>query len=416
MGASPRVGPRIVLVSPILPYAAVPHAGGVYLRQLHQSLVRGGAEVTFLVPPEPNATEAVGQPGAPDRVLMLGRTRRRTLPRRALMRTAYSVDGWVRRWDPTWPPLAFAVQLFSAGDARAALEAADVVDVHWPEYARLVPLIRRINPRARIVSTLHDVLSQRWERAAQAASEAELPRATRGAASARRIEQSVLRQADVVVVFSDKDRELLRAADGPAAETVEVVTPPLSVHVGFSPAGPPTWRTALFVSLLARTENDDAAHWLVTEIWPSVAARVPGARLQLVGKGASARLTRACARRTDVDLLGYVDDLSALYERATACVIPLRLGAGVKFKAIEGLLAGVPTVTTTVGAEGIAGPEVFAAVSDDPGVLADTLTEVLMHPDAFAGHALEAQGWARERYSEERFRKLISRIYVLGQT
>ena len=50
-----------------------------------------------------------------------------------------------------------------------------------------------------------------------------------------------------------------------------------------------------------------------------------------------------------VRLAGFVDDLGAEYAAATACLIPVLQGAGVKFKTIEALLHGVPTVTTTVG-------------------------------------------------------------------
>jgi glycosyltransferase involved in cell wall biosynthesis len=403
---------RVVVVAPVLPYDAIPHAGGVYLRHLHRALVDQGAQVTFLVTQAPNADQAVGQPGAPSRVVLLGSARRRTLPRRALMRLAYKVDGWVRRWEPTKPPLAFSVQLLTTREARAALRDADVIDLHWPEYARLVGLVRRINPRARIVATLHDVMSQRWDRATTGAPADELALARRASAAARRLEKATLRRADAVVVFSDKDRDLLDAAT--RTGTVEVLMPPLAARAAARPLERQGGPTALFVSLLARRENDDAAHWLVTEIWPSVAVRVPTARLRLVGNGASARLLDACAHRSDVDLVGFVDDLSAEYGQATLCVVPLRLGAGVKFKTVEALVAGVPTVTTYVGAEGVAGPEHFACVSDDAAGLADAIARVLTDPAAFDSQARATQQWVREQYGEAQFHRQVSRVYGLG--
>lgn len=398
------------MIAPVLPYDAIPHAGGIYLQHLHWALMDLQAEVTFIVPQEPNADQAIGQPGAPHRVVLLGSAKRRTLPRRALMRLAYEVDGLVRRWDPTRPPLAFSVQLLTR-EARAALRQADIVDVHWPEYARLVGLIRRVNPGVRVVATLHDVLSQRWDRLMTGGPAGELALARRAKASARRLEQATLRRADAVIIFSDKDRRLL----GPSPDTgaVEVVSPPLARTVPSRSQESQVRSTAVFVSLLARSENDDAAHWLVTEIWPLVAERVPTARLRLVGKGASPRLVAACALRSDVDLVGFVDDLSAEYRDATVCVVPLRLGAGVKFKTVEAMVAGVPIVTTSVGAEGIGGPEHFAVVSDVAAGLAEAVARVLTEPAAFAGRARDTQVWACERYSIERFRREVERIYRL---
>ena len=64
-------------------------------------------------------------------------------------------------------------------------------------------------------------------------------------------------------------------------------------------------------------------------------------------------------------LAGYVADLEPEYAAAWAVVVPLLQGAGVKFKTIEALLHGVPTVTTSVGAEGVGGADLFAGLTDD---------------------------------------------------
>jgi hypothetical protein len=45
--------------------------------------------------------------------------------------------------------------------------------------------------------------------------------------------------------------------------------------------------------------------------------------------------------------------MADFYGRTRACIVPLRYGAGVKIKTVEALQYGVPTVSTSVGAEGI---------------------------------------------------------------
>jgi glycosyltransferase involved in cell wall biosynthesis len=167
----------------------------------------------------------------------------------------------------------------------------------------------------------------------------------------------------------------------------------------------------VFVSLLARDENQDAALWLLREIWPTVVLRVPGARLRLVGRGASDGLAEAVSRASRVELAGFVPDLDEVYAAASACVVPLRYGAGVKFKTIEALLAAVPVVTTSVGAEGIAGPEHFAGMTDDAAEFAAALVGVLRDRESAEAQAAAARTWAAERYSAENFRRAMERIY-----
>ena len=54
-----------------------------------------------------------------------------------------------------------------------------------------------------------------------------------------------------------------------------------------------------------------------------------------------------------IDVLGYVEDLSALMQSVDIGIAPLQEGAGVKGKVLSALAHGLPMVTTTIGAEGI---------------------------------------------------------------
>ena len=94
-------------------------------------------------------------------------------------------------------------------------------------------------------------------------------------------------------------------------------------------------------------------------------ATVPNARLVLAGRG-SEELTGP-----NVSSLGYVLDLNDVYANARVAIAPLRSGAGTRLKILEGLAHGVPVVSTSIGAEGL------ALEADRDFVLADS-------PEAFA--------------------------------
>jgi glycosyltransferase involved in cell wall biosynthesis len=397
----------VVIISPVLPYDGMPHAGGVYLQHLHRVLAQFGADLTFLVHDFDPNHEARGQPGVPERSVLLGSSQRQSFLERLAMWAAWNLDPWLVKRNPTWPPLPLVAQLLFHPRARAALRSADVVDLQWPEYTRLLPLVRVLAPRARRIVTLHDVLSQRWARRAVASPEKSRV-AARAARSAKRLERSVPRRADAIVVFSEKDRDLL---PHPGRAPVEVIAPPLAPDEVPARVPDPGRPSVVFVSMLNRAENDDAARWLVQEIWPRVVERVPDASLRIVGVGASDELVSGCRAAKGVELTGFVPDLGAEYAAAAACVIPLRSGAGVKFKTIEALVAGVPTITTSVGAEGIAGPERFAALTDDPVELAEAVARTLRDPTDAEANARAVQEWARRRYSAAGFQRAVQRVY-----
>jgi glycosyltransferase involved in cell wall biosynthesis len=79
-----------------------------------------------------------------------------------------------------------------------------------------------------------------------------------------------------------------------------------------------------------------------------------------------------------VVLRGEVADLSAEYGSASVVLVPLRTGSGLKVKIVEAICAGVPVVTTAVGAQGLGAlsPRPFV-LADGPSEFSDGLVQVL---------------------------------------
>jgi glycosyltransferase involved in cell wall biosynthesis len=140
-----------------------------------------------------------------------------------------------------------------------------------------------------------------------------------------------------------------------------------------------------------------------------VLQQVPSARFVAAGANPPRKLLNAINHAPRAAATGFVESLEPWYSTATVCVVPLRRGAGVKFKTIDALLAGVPVVTTTVGAEGIDAENFFATKTDDPDVFANATVAALKHPHA--DQAVAAKQWAESIYGEEAFTKRISNVY-----
>jgi len=159
--------------------------------------------------------------------------------------------------------------------------------------------------------------------------------------------------------------------------------------------------TAIFVALMGWTPNIDAALWLGRDVWPLVRARMPEARLLLVGREPSAEV-RALAS-DDIEVTGTVPDVRPYLARARVALAPLRSGGGTRLKVLEALDAGRPIVSTTIGIEGL--EDLIgdgALVADDPQGFADRVVELLADPDRAAkagdvGHETVAERYAWDR-------------------
>jgi hypothetical protein len=112
--------------------------------------------------------------------------------------------------------------------------------------------------------------------------------------------------------------------------------------------------------------NVDAVRYFIRHVFPRVREVDRNMELWIVGDVCS-KLT-ALERQPGVHLVGYAPDLEPWFERARVFVAPLRYGAGIKGKLLAAMSAGVPIVTTSMGAEGIgleAGSSAFIEDSDE---------------------------------------------------
>jgi glycosyltransferase involved in cell wall biosynthesis len=91
-------------------------------------------------------------------------------------------------------------------------------------------------------------------------------------------------------------------------------------------------------------------------------------------------------------MLGYVDDVREPLARYAVFVCPILSGSGVRVKLLEAFAAGIPVVSTVVGAEGLARTDgEFCALSDDPGGFAERVLGLFENPEAAAEMASRAR-------------------------
>jgi glycosyltransferase involved in cell wall biosynthesis len=161
-------------------------------------------------------------------------------------------------------------------------------------------------------------------------------------------EIQAMRLATATFVCSEEDRRYLaRFVGSDRVQTVQnsVRFPPVAAQ---DPSAP----LVLFVGSMGYRPNAQAVDVLVQQIWPSVHARVPDARLVIVGS--RAELTTAFpSRDPSVTFAGFVDDLDEWYRQARVICCPIYYGAGTRVKIIEAAAHAKAIVSTALGAEGL---------------------------------------------------------------
>ncbi|MYT73049.1 MULTISPECIES: glycosyltransferase [unclassified Streptomyces] len=163
------------------------------------------------------------------------------------------------------------------------------------------------------------------------------------------------------------------------------------------------------VGRLCRQKGQD----VLVEAWPDVLARVPGARLVLVGDGPDLDRLRAAAPPS-VRFAGSVDDAAPWYRAADLVVLPSRW-EGIALAPLEAMACGRPVLVTDVDGARESLPPPLAerclAPPDDPAALARALSGLLSDADALRALGREAQGHVHAHHDVRRTAKAVTDVY-----
>ena len=123
-------------------------------------------------------------------------------------------------------------------------------------------------------------------------------------------------------------------------------------------------RHLVFIGNFRHEPNWQAVLWL-KRLWPQLRQRLPQVELHIYGAYPPPKASQLHAPKQGFHMKGWADDAAQVLRDARLLLAPLPFGAGLKGKLVEAMLTGTPSVTTPVGAEGIAGAD------DWPGAVAE---------------------------------------------
>lgn len=148
--------------------------------------------------------------------------------------------------------------------------------------------------------------------------------------------------------------------------------------------------TMLFLGSFQHLPNQEALQWFVRRVLPLVLAREPRARLIVIGSDPPPRHSLPEAQA--IELIGFVEDVRQPLARYSLFVCPILSGSGVRVKLLESFAAGIPVVSTRLGAEGLAEADgKICALADDPESFAERVLDLLWNPDKASAMAERAR-------------------------
>jgi O-antigen biosynthesis protein len=150
--------------------------------------------------------------------------------------------------------------------------------------------------------------------------------------------------------------------------------------------------TMLFLGSFRHLPNQEALEWFVRKVLHRVRAKEPRARLIVIGSDPPPRHSLPEAEADAIDLIGFVDDIREPLRRYAVFICPILSGSGVRVKLLEAFAAGIPVVSTRLGAEGLAAKDgEICALADDPQDFADRVVELFRNPSKAAEMATRAR-------------------------
>ncbi len=111
----------------------------------------------------------------------------------------------------------------------------------------------------------------------------------------------------------------------------------------------------VFIGNFLHEPNWDCVKYLSETIWPLLHNRLPDAKMLIYGAYSSQKVLALHKPKQQFYIMGRAEAAIEVVKNAKVVLAPIRFGAGIKGKLLEAMQCGTPSVTSSIGAEAMAG-------------------------------------------------------------
>ncbi len=392
--APPADPPRVLMVAP---YAIRPpvHGGGVFMHQAVEQLKRL-AELHLIVMLDWEHEKGAHEPLREELGSLEFLVRRQGKTRGAGSITPFAVREFADR------------ELEWLLHRQAYLAQADVVQLEYTQMAQYA------GPSRRLVWALfeHDIYFQSIARALKGMGWAERLKAAFEYLRALRWELEALPKLDLIQTCTEENARYLLSflpeLDGRVRHDLRAGIDVASYEFRTEGREP---LSILFLGSFRHRPNVEALKWMIHRVMPEVLREEPAARLYVAGSDAPEGHTVPDLGGA-VEVLGFVPEVRKALARYAVFACPILSGSGVRVKLLEAFAAGIPCVSTRLGAEGLARTDgETCRLADEPREFAQKIVELFRKPEEAAAMARRARARVEERHDARRMAERLAESY-----
>jgi len=178
--------------------------------------------------------------------------------------------------------------------------------------------------------------------------------------TAKRELASILR-CDISLIISEYEIELLKSTFKISPDLL-IYLPLLAETILYNNINSFKAReNFLAIGNLLHAPNVDSVLQL-KKIWPEIKKQLPQAELHVYGAYAPQQIQQLNNKKEGFIIKGWAEDIEKTMSIYRVQLAPIRYGAGLKGKLFDAMLRGLPSVTTEIAAEGLAGNLQFGGV------------------------------------------------------
>ncbi len=226
-------------------------------------------------------------------------------------------------------------------------------------------------------------------------------------------EIAAIYRCDLSLMISSFEVALLREQFGVPASLLH------ETHLMATPAQqslPDFTDRAHFISIgnFRHAPNWDAVLWLKQRIWPKIRRQLPSAQLHIYGAYPPPKAMALHNAGEGFHMLGWAADAKQVIAQARVVLAPLRFGAGLKGKLADAMSCGTPSVSTSIGSEGMCGELDWGGmIANDAQSFADAAVELATDKEAW--QQAQARGWHIQSRLFDRLEAQQALLNVLKQ-
>lgn len=161
----------------------------------------------------------------------------------------------------------------------------------------------------------------------------------------------------------------------------------------------------VFIGNFWHEPNWDAVRYLKSTIWPLILKQVPKAKLKIYGAYCSEKVYQLENERERFIVKGRADDAFETVSKVRVSLAPIRFGAGIKGKLLESMLCGTPSVTTSIGAEGMTDSitEWGGFIDDNPEEFAKRAAQLYLDQKEWESAQKRGFDLIQKRFTKQQF-------------